>query len=428
MKRIDHSTATEADQFTEGNPSSGVPPTVVTADWLNGIQEEIVAVIEEAGITLDGADQTQLLQAINAMLAISTTEARGIVELATIAETILGTDMERAVTPAGLLAAMSGVDTRDRLARRGVILNAFRLAQAADVQSGDLVEGFEWLCEDTSLLALTDFFFDGSGPYLANQTPTLYANPLGSGDRTAQIAVTRNWSYGGNGGDITHAVQDHDNPLSSGFTIAGGPVAGLFINFDFGSPQYISEVTLYSVAQDGTWKWQYSDDNAAWADVPDSTFTKGAITPAHTIPLADMGAHRYWRALGVSGSSTANWWSGFDFKILDGASRVTLDGEVEPLAAQVAATAPDDVSLYMLHTGVDTVTPGTDLRAWASRDGGTTWTEGSLSEVASLDGTISLLQAEADLSGQPSGTDMTWKITTANLKSQRIFGIALQWG
>lgn len=68
MKRIDHETATAENQFTEGNPSGGVPATVVTADWLNGIQEEMAKVIEEAGIEMDGEDLTQLKQAIAAMV------------------------------------------------------------------------------------------------------------------------------------------------------------------------------------------------------------------------------------------------------------------------------------------------------------------------------------------------------------------------
>lgn len=66
MKRIDNSTATVDNLFTEGNPVSGQAATIMAAQWLNVLQEEIANVIESAGITLDqtGADDTQLLQAI----------------------------------------------------------------------------------------------------------------------------------------------------------------------------------------------------------------------------------------------------------------------------------------------------------------------------------------------------------------------------
>ncbi|AMK09660.1 right-handed parallel beta-helix repeat-containing protein [Pseudodesulfovibrio indicus] len=69
MDRIDHSTATEAHQFTEGNPALGVPATVVTEKWLNGVQEELVGIIAGAGIVLDAEDTTQLGQAISFMIA-----------------------------------------------------------------------------------------------------------------------------------------------------------------------------------------------------------------------------------------------------------------------------------------------------------------------------------------------------------------------
>ena len=64
--RIDHVTAAPGGLFTEGNPATGTPATRVTDDWLNDtVQEEICGVIEADGITLDKANNKQLLQAIN---------------------------------------------------------------------------------------------------------------------------------------------------------------------------------------------------------------------------------------------------------------------------------------------------------------------------------------------------------------------------
>lgn len=51
-------------EFTEGDPVLAVPATTVGAKWLTSVQREIVAVIEDAGITLDDSIDTQLLQAI----------------------------------------------------------------------------------------------------------------------------------------------------------------------------------------------------------------------------------------------------------------------------------------------------------------------------------------------------------------------------
>ncbi len=64
MHRIDSPGATQDQYFTEGDPVVPVPPTEVSADWLNAVQEEISHVVETSGLTLDKADNRQLIQAI----------------------------------------------------------------------------------------------------------------------------------------------------------------------------------------------------------------------------------------------------------------------------------------------------------------------------------------------------------------------------
>ena len=66
MHRIDTASATVDNRFTNGNPSTAVAATVVSADWLNAVQEEIVSVIAAAGIPLSKSTNTQLLDAIRA--------------------------------------------------------------------------------------------------------------------------------------------------------------------------------------------------------------------------------------------------------------------------------------------------------------------------------------------------------------------------
>jgi hypothetical protein len=64
MFRIDSEGATLDHKFTEGDPSLGVPATVVSADWLNSTQEEIAGFIEYFGITLNKLSTTQLQTAL----------------------------------------------------------------------------------------------------------------------------------------------------------------------------------------------------------------------------------------------------------------------------------------------------------------------------------------------------------------------------
>lgn len=94
--------------------------------------------------------------------------------------------------------------------------------------------------------------------------------------------------------------------------------------------------------------------------------------------------------------------------------------------AQTALAVPTDCFVTVWQEDVDAVTPNTDLTYEASRDGGATWSAVTLTEVVLL-GTGRILTGSADISAQPSGTSMKYRIKTLNNKEQRLHGVALQW-
>ncbi len=66
MQKIGNITTT-ADangEWTNGNVAAGTPPTIIEADWLNTIQREIANVVTGAGLTLDPANDAQLLASL----------------------------------------------------------------------------------------------------------------------------------------------------------------------------------------------------------------------------------------------------------------------------------------------------------------------------------------------------------------------------
>jgi hypothetical protein len=63
--------------FAKAPPGSGVAPTVLTADWANGVQEEIVQTILGAGLGLSKDDNTQLLQAVQSLVGSSAVVGAG---------------------------------------------------------------------------------------------------------------------------------------------------------------------------------------------------------------------------------------------------------------------------------------------------------------------------------------------------------------
>lgn len=87
--------------FRDRNAVGGLAGTEVTADFLNGVQEEILKVITAAGLTPDAEDLTQLWQAIVALVAA------GVVPFATLAEVLAGTETGKALDPAKLAAAIN---------------------------------------------------------------------------------------------------------------------------------------------------------------------------------------------------------------------------------------------------------------------------------------------------------------------------------
>lgn len=83
MFRIDGATAAAAlpapaavvgtpGYFTDGDPSTFTPPTTVTADWANMLQEELMGVVLAASLTPSKTDHTQLLQALQDLFVART--------------------------------------------------------------------------------------------------------------------------------------------------------------------------------------------------------------------------------------------------------------------------------------------------------------------------------------------------------------------
>lgn len=68
MFKID-STGHANNQFTEGNVGLGVPATVVSADWLNAVQGELIGLLTAAGIAPDKANNGQVLAALQVLYA-----------------------------------------------------------------------------------------------------------------------------------------------------------------------------------------------------------------------------------------------------------------------------------------------------------------------------------------------------------------------
>lgn len=67
--KIDPNVGLQDDKFGEGDPAVGLQATLIPATWLNAVTEEVLAVIVDAGLTPDELVNTQLRDAIAALIA-----------------------------------------------------------------------------------------------------------------------------------------------------------------------------------------------------------------------------------------------------------------------------------------------------------------------------------------------------------------------
>ncbi len=95
--------------------------------------------------------------------------------------------------------------------------------------------------------------------------------------------------------------------------------------------------------------------------------------------------------------------------------------------AFTADAQPSEAHLLLFMADFTGPTYNTDFKAYVSRDGGTTWSQITLTtEAAGLPGQ-KMVQGTVDISGQPSGTSMKYKITTHNGHLFVVYGAGLFW-
>ena len=97
----------------------------------------------------------------------------------------------------------------------------------------------------------------------------------------------------------------------------------------------------------------------------------------------------------------------------------------EPFASGTVATS---ARIVVFEENVQTPTLNTDIIASVSRNGGSNFTAATLADSGYVTGSSGqrILTGQANISGQPSGQSMRWKLALAN-NTVKIHGVALQW-
>ena len=159
-----------------------------------------------------------------------------------------------------------------------------------------------------------------------------------------------------------------------------------------------------------------------------AVFGTGAALTSATFNFSNTTAYRYYRfnitQTGIPSSrSLATVYELYGYEAVTTAASMTLVSD-----NFTAQTAPSEASLVLLHEPIVACTLNVDTLAYISRDGGTTYTQGTLADGGEYSTGINILTINGlDISGQPSGTNIKYKIVTANAKEQRFHGSWLQW-
>lgn len=106
--------------FSDGVPEQGKQATVIDAEWLNAVQEEIAQFIELAGLTLDGSNPHQLRDALLAMFMAG-------IEVGGTGINISGTGGATTVTNGGIRFQGSGLDVS--LTAQGLTINGVNVKE-----------------------------------------------------------------------------------------------------------------------------------------------------------------------------------------------------------------------------------------------------------------------------------------------------------
>lgn len=187
---------------------------------------------------------------------------------------------------------------------------------------------------DLTKVKFKDFAFSNTQHYmmLLRKDPTVpvtpttaYANAGGTGDRTASITVTGNFTPTAgtfanlvDGAIVANSTDSMDPPA----TVAAPP----YIRFDFGSgvKKYIDEITMKAstaTIANVSFTIQGSNDAAIWTDLA-TTVVWNSATKVQALTGLSINGYRYYQLKWAPSGSIfgAGWMEEFEFKIAAGAA------------------------------------------------------------------------------------------------------------
>jgi hypothetical protein len=256
----------------------------------------------------------------------------------------------------------------------------------------------ESLLSPSGLTSLTDF---GTGPSIA------FDGTTATGAAASAIRSTSASAYIGKTLSVPKRISKGRYYPSTDSGIAGGNISNLVVQLR---------------AKAGSAPSNFASDGVllgTTGTIADTTSVVEIVNTGDTVTAFD----HWWFYLTRVGGSDDNWVCAEAQVYTPG----TCNNMTVASVALTAATAPSSAKLVTQVKEIDSVAPNTDVICSVSRDGGTTWSAFVMTKKFTASAVAVYESATRDISGQPSGTSMKWKIVTANSKAVEVHGVCLSW-
>ena len=333
---------------------------------------------------------------------------------------------ETQITTGGTVNAGTEATTKDNIA-----LNAFRIAVNGSLTQFAMVDG------------ILDEFEDEASVDTATSTNETYDATLDLYKPTPPSEVAIGQGVGTAIGDMTEnggLAAAFDSNFSQAFTAAAvktGTTGNAGKDWGSGVTKKIAKFAVHSPTTEGftesssptdlKFKLEGSQDNSAWTTLFTSAgFTDGTnLTKTYSDSVDTFimtTAYRYHRVVIINGAGAKVGYEELEFWEAGTIPNMTL------LSNAFTATAvPTTGRIVLFQEDVDTTTINADIKAYVSRDGGTTYTQITLADQGDYESGKQILSGKVDISAQPSGTSMKWKVETLNNKNLNLHGVSLSW-
>ena len=321
----------------------------------------------------------------------------------------------------GITAGATGASIAEKT---DILLNAFRIAVNGGLSVQNMVDGVVDEFTDQTGVDLTASanetwnaagYYDNPGSYTADQIPTMTSNTAPSGVASASSINA--------GSALNEAYRAMDKSTASNWA---GATTVEWLAYQFPLAKTISQYTITpgSTVTVLPADWTFEGFNGTAWDVLHTVVgeTSWVAGVKKTFQFSNSTAYPDYR-INMTASAGGTYLQIQELEMME------LTPPLNMTLQSVAITAlaqPDNVFAILRQQDVDAVTLNTDLTIEASRDGGTTWTLGTLADVSTLT-TGRVLTSSINIAAQPVGTSMKWRIKTLNAKSQKIHAVGMEW-